>query len=188
MSTSVAAPTENAANPFQKHLIPSESRWVRYVMQKAGEFSRYDNFFTSRALSVACAIAGVVLSLFNTISYLLQAPIRIILNIVTFSPIKLTTDFIQDLVNGALSFAFVSLGVTFVISGLLFPEPIFTNFAPENEETLSGKLEETENDLSTKEKEIEKLVRALNVLSDRVEELEGEQKKAQAPRRWFSRG
>ena len=186
MSTNVAASTENAPNPFQKHLIPSESRWVRYVMKKAGDYSRYDNFFTSRALSVACAIAGVVLSVFNIITYLLQAPIRVILNIVTFSPIKLTTDLVQDLVNGALSFAFVSLGVTFVIAGILFPEPIFTNFAPANEETLLGKLEQQEGELEEMKQTNEKLLRALNVMSEKVEELEGELKRARESRRWFS--
>lgn len=183
MSTNVAAQTEQQ-NPFQRYLIPQESRWVRFVMHQAGEFSRSDNPVTARALSVACAVAGVVLSLFNTISYLLQAPIRVLLNAVTFSPVSLAVNLIQDLKNTTLSFAFVSLGVTFITAGLLFPEPIFTNFAPEEEETLSSVLAKKEKDLEKKDENIERLEKIVEILHKRIIELEA----AAHPRRrgWLS--
>ncbi|NGX48122.1 MAG: hypothetical protein K1000chlam3_01512 [Chlamydiae bacterium] len=131
---------ESEANIFQKYLIPSESRMVRYCMQKAGIFSSCSNFFYAHFVSVGFAVAAVAMSFFNTFSYFLQSPFKIILKIVQFNPIGAVTGFIGDLTNGVRSLVFVSMGVTFIVVGLLFPKAIFTHFAPEYYDSLEARL------------------------------------------------
>ena len=152
MMLNVAAPAE--ITPFQRHLVPESSDWVRFCLQNAGKFSTGDNFFTSRVYSVACAVAAVVFAAFNMISYTLRAPLRVLLNIVEFSPLKALIDLVSDVRDAVLSFLIVSLGVTFVVAGLIFPAPIFTNFAPECIETLQSQIGDLKQSLKERDEEL----------------------------------
>lgn len=131
---------------IQRNLIPEKSRYVRYVMQKAADFGSSDHFFYAHVVSVGLAVAAVVMSAFNALSYLLQTPVKILLNIVQFNPLGLVTNFVMNLGDVAKSLLFVSLGVTLVVAGVLFPAPIFKHFSPEYykpmEQRLKQKLDE----------------------------------------------
>lgn len=131
---------ESEANVFQKYLIPSESRYVRYCMQKAGIYGNRPNFFYSHIVSVAFAIAAVVMSFFNALSYFVRIPLSILLNIVQFEPIGVVIGLINDCTNVIRSLVFVALGVWFIVAGLLFPKPIFFYFAPEYCDSLETRL------------------------------------------------
>ena len=143
-----AAPVKNDLQPnlVQKYFIPDESLKVRYCMLKAAQFGNSDRFFSAHFLSVACVLTAVVFSLFNSFSYVLQIPCKILLNIAQFTPIFIIPSIISDLKSCALSLLFVSLGVTFVVAGCLFPKVIFTHFAPEFCETYETRLR-NENEL-----------------------------------------
>jgi hypothetical protein len=149
------APVAAKSNPnlIQTSLIPEESRNVRYLMIKAKDFSSSENPLVAHLIPAILAAGSVALSAINALSYLLQAPIKILLNIVQFRPLGFFVDFAQDLTNLARSLLFVSLGATLIVAGILFPKPIFTHFAPEYYESLperlkherDQKIEETKN-------------------------------------------
>ncbi len=136
--TPVAA--KSNPNLLQTSLIPEESRNVRYLMIKAKDFSSSENLLVAHLIPAILAAASVALSAINALSYLLQAPFKILLNIVQFRPLGFFLDFAQDLSNLARSLIFVSLGATLVVAGLLFPKPIFTHFAPEYYQSLPERL------------------------------------------------
>lgn len=140
MWQNVDALNNSEGNIFQKYLIPPDSKWTRVVMQKAGDYATKGNFVTSRVVCVSLTICAIAFSFFNMISYFLEAPIKILLNVVRFNPVDLVTDFIGDLVSIIRSWTFVGLGVTFVVAGLLFPQEIFAKFAPEYEISMQDQL------------------------------------------------
>lgn len=123
---------------------------VRYCMQKAGIYGSHSNFFYSHIVSVAFAAGAVAMSFFNTISYFLRAPFNIILNVVQFNPIGAVVGLISDCTNVIRSLVFVSLGVTFIVAGLLFPKAIFSHFAPEYYNDLETRLREEVNLLNNR--------------------------------------
>ena len=196
MSQNVAAKIDSEVNFFQKHLIPPESKWVRFMMHKAGVYSCEGNFVSSRLFSVMSAICAIGMSFFNALSYFLQAPIKILLNIVNFNPIGVVRDFISDLTNVIRSMIFVSLGLTFIVIGLFLPQAIFTHFAPEYDVTPEAKLLseneilkkklESEEELRTKasqktEKSLSILSNHIQELKKEIEELRSEKKKLKKP-------
>lgn len=152
--TLAPAAAKSNLNPLQISLIPEESRNVRYLMIKAKDFSGNENLLVAHLIPAILAAASVALSAINALSYLLQAPIKILLNVVQFRPMGLFIDFAQDLTNLARSLLFVSLGATLIVAGLLFPRPIFTQFAPEYYQSLS---ERQKHELAQKEEENKKL-------------------------------
>lgn len=137
----VSQTISSEANIFQKYLIPSQSHYVRFSMQKAGVFANRSNFFFSHFLSVGCAIAAIALSFFNTFIYLLQAPFRVLLHVVQLSPFRAIFGFLEDLTNVARSLVFVSMGTTFIVAGLFFPKAVFSHFAPEYYDSLEERLD-----------------------------------------------
>lgn len=152
---SAVAAKSNNTNFIQRNLIPEESRNVRYVMQKAAYFGNSDNLFVAHLVSVAFVVMAVAMSAFNAVSYLLQAPIKILLNVVQFNPLGVITDFVQDLGDVAKSLLFVSLGVTLFVVGFLIPGPIFNLFSPEYYEPLEVRLEQQLEEANQKMKELE---------------------------------
>ena len=147
----MAVKTDLGSNIFQRHLIPPDSLNVRYVMQKAGEFGNRDNLFYAHVASVSMAIVAVALSFFNAFSYALRTPFNLVVNILSFSPVKMAEDLVGDLTGMAKSMVFVSLGVTFVVAGVLFPGAIFTHFAPEYSDCIEVRLK---NELKGQRKEM----------------------------------
>jgi len=148
------AAAKSNLNLLQMNLIPEASRNVRYLMIKAKDFSGSENVLVAHLIPAILAATSVALSAINALSYLLQAPIKILLNVVQFRPMGLFIDFAQDLTNLARSLLFVSLGATLIVAGLLFPKPIFTHFAPEYYQSLT---ERQKNELDQKEEENNKL-------------------------------
>lgn len=134
----VAAKSE--PNFFQKKLIPEESRNVRYLMIKAAYFSSSEHLFVAHFVSVTLAVAAVALSAINVLSYLLRIPIKILLNVVQFCPLRLFVDLAQDFVNVARSLLFVSLGVAIIVVGFLLPQPFFSSLAPEYYQSYAERL------------------------------------------------
>jgi len=168
MSSSAPAVSTTSSNFIQRNLIPEDSHYVRYVMQKAAHFGTHDNLLIAHGVSVAFAVLAVALSVFNAISYLLQTPVKILLNIVQFNPIGLVAHPVIDISSCLKSLLFVSLGVTFVVAGFLFPAALFTHFSPEYYEPLEVRLEqklkvaEDENaNLKAKVKHLDDLNRTL---------------------------
>jgi len=175
MSESIAA-LETQGNVFQKYLIPPESKIVIFLMQKAGELGKNKNFFKSRVFSVALVVAAVVLSFFNAISYLLQIPVKLLLNICRFDPVSFVKNFVEDLSSFARSVVFVSLGVTFVVAGFLFPAEVFSHFAPEEEsEALSQRENERLKDQNNQLKKDRDLT--IDAASHLIRDLEKEVQK-----------
>lgn len=163
MSSSAPVGAKNNTNFIQRNLIPEDSRYVRYFMIKAADFGCSENLLFAHVVSVSCAVFAVALSAFNSISYLLQVPAKIILNIFRLNPIRAVTDFVGDLSDMAKSLLFVSLGVTLVAAGLFLPAAIFTHFCPEyyksreerQEEELeraNAKIRELDTELKEKDK------------------------------------
>lgn len=147
MSSAGPAEIDSHYTFWQKSLIPAESVLVRSAMRQAAKWGGSDNFFYSHFLSVACAVCAVVFSFFNGLSYILQIPFKLVLNILRFSPLQAVIDPFLDLRSGSLSFLFVSFGITFIVAGTLFPGPIFTFFAPEYFDSKEEKLEHLNNQL-----------------------------------------
>lgn len=133
------------SNFFQTYFIPTESLLVRGLMQKAGEYSLSNDLYYKHLASVACAVCAVAFSFFNAISYLLQIPLKIPLNIVRFDPMSLFLDPVWDLSNCLRSILFVTFGVTYVAWGILRPSTAFPFFAPPKEKSL----EEINQELAT---------------------------------------
>ncbi|MBS0629937.1 MAG: hypothetical protein JSS30_06945 [Verrucomicrobia bacterium] len=167
-----AVAVESNTNFIQRNLIPEESRNVRYAMQKAAHFGSSSHPFVSHVVSVAFAVMAVVMSAFNAISYLLQAPIKILLNIVQFNPVAVFTDFAMDIGDLAKSLLFVSLGVTLVVAGFLFPGPIFNEFSPEYYEPLEVRLEQQLEQAKAKYEELEEKYHKLQELNARRLDIE----------------
>ena len=165
---------ESEANIFQRHLIPEESRLVRYSMQQAGIYGSRTNVFYAHFVSVGFATTAVAMSFFNAISYFLQIPFRIVLKMVQFNPPGAAIALVEDATNVVKSLVFVSLGATFITAGLLSPKAIFTHFAPEYYDTLEERLKQ-ENSLNQKkiarlEEELSKANQSLDRASFKLEE------------------
>lgn len=137
-----AVAAKSNTNFIQRNLIPEDSCNVRYVMQQAAYYGSSDTLVVAHFVSIAFAVVAVAMSALNTISYLLQAPIKILLNVVQFNPFGLVADFFLDVGDVARSALFVCLGLTLVVAGFLFPKPIFTHFSPEYYEPLEVRLEQ----------------------------------------------
>ncbi len=166
------------ANSFQKYLIPEESMVVRYCMQKAGVFANRSNPFLAHFVSVGFAVAAVAISAFNTISYMLQLPFKILFHVAQFNPYRVVVGAAQDLVNTAKSLVFVTMGVTFIVAGTLFPKPIFTHFAPlyysSLEVRLKSDLKQEQAENKRLQKEVEKLTKAMEAATSRLQTLENQ--------------
>jgi hypothetical protein len=176
---SIAAHRVNEASTlFQKFFIPANSIWVRRAMKHAALYSQEEGFFYSRCVPVSLAIVAVAFSAINALSYLLQAPVRILLNITCLNPIALVEDMLEDLWSFARSLVFVSLGVTFVAAGLLFPVPIFAYFAPDSSEPYEVRLEIENKDLREKnaylEQELDQMKEKMVEVSALLEEGAGQ--------------
>lgn len=181
---------------IQRNLIPEKSRYVRFVMQKAADFGSSSNLFYAHVVSVGFAVAAVVMSAFNAISYLLQTPVKILLNIVQFNPLKLVANFVVNLGDVAKSLLFVSLGVTLVVAGFLFPAPIFKHFSPEYYKPKEQRLEEQLDEAKAEVAEL-KAERALYsernnnidvIIKDNSTEIEGLAKQIEdlkKSKKWF---
>ena len=141
MTAAASVKNETNTNPFQKFLIPVESKWVCYAMRKAGEYGSSGNFIYAHVLSVAIAVSAVALSALNAFLYLIQTPFKCLLNIVRFSPLDLVKNLLIDVASIVQSVVFVSLGVPFVVAGAIFPHAIFSYFAPEYYDTLESSYE-----------------------------------------------
>lgn len=163
----MAAKVDLGSNVFQRHLIPPDSLNVRFVMQKAGEYGNSTNIFYAHVVSVGFAIVAVALSFFNAFSYALRTPFNILVNVLSFSPIQVVKDLAGDLTGVAKSMVFVSLGVTFVVAGVLFPQAIFTHFAPEYSDTVEVRLR---NELEKERKEKQELKTENKHLKDQIED------------------
>lgn len=157
---------EMQSNIFQKYLIPEESHWVRTVLQKAGEWGKSPSILYSRVLTVALAVCAVILSLLNTISYILEIPIKILLNIIHLHPLNLITEFINDISSALRSFFFVSFGVTFIIAGVLFPAVVFPYFAPEDPKNSYRSLQNENLKLKDRMQKIETQIHDLEILRE----------------------
>lgn len=144
---------ETQPNIFQRYLIPEESHLVRIVLQKAGEWGKSKNIFYSRILTVVLAICAVIFSLLNTICYLLQTPVKMLLNIIHLNPLNLIEEFIIDIGSALSSFLFVSFGATFIVAGILFPAVVFPYFSPENTKKSYSQLKYEYQVLKEKYKE-----------------------------------
>lgn len=140
---------------IQRHLIPAESKSVRYCMQKASEMSKREDFATCRLFSIPFVIASIALSFFNSISYLLQIPFITLLNIVRFAPLRLVTDPAIGIVNVARSLLFVGMGIPLILAGLIFPEDVFSRFAPDAIEAGEARLVHENQRLQKKIEELE---------------------------------
>ncbi|NGX60221.1 MAG: hypothetical protein KR126chlam3_01390 [Chlamydiae bacterium] len=160
--TTTPVEIKSNANFFQKNLIPEKSNLVRYCMYKAGVFASHSNIFYAHFASVGCAIAAIAISFFNMLSYFLQPPFKILLNIVQFSPIKSVKNLFFDIANGVQSLVFVSMGMTFVVAGSIFPKAIFTYFAPEYYQTLK---ERNQHEIERNKRKISRLEEENNELS-----------------------
>lgn len=117
-------------NIYQNYFFPGKSVWVRFLVHKAGEYGADSHFFYRRVASVACAVIAVAFSFFNALSYLLQIPLKIPLNIVRYDPVSLVLDPVTDLSNCLRSLLFALYGVHFVAWGILSPSTAFPYFAP----------------------------------------------------------
>ncbi len=167
---SVAAQTvEGEANAFQKYLVPLESSGVRWSMQKAEEFGSSENFIYAHVISVAFAVGAVAMSLINAVSYILLIPCQMLVNVISLSPMSLVTDIFVGITNAAKSLLFVSLGVTFVVVGVFFPDAIFSHFAPVR---LKDRVAFLEKENSRLEKELEKSNELLDIATTTIQELE----------------
>lgn len=140
---------------IQRYLLPAESKSVRYCMQKASEMSEREDFVTRRLFSVPFVIASIALSFFNAISYLLQIPFIILLNVVRFAPLRLVTDPAIDLINVARSLLFVGMGIPLALAGLIFPKDVFSRFAPDAIEAGEERLVHENKNLQKRIQELE---------------------------------
>lgn len=116
---------------IQRNLIPQESLYVRSSMNQAAKMGARDNFFTSRLYPLPFVVAALALSFFNTLSYLLQIPFEILLDVARFQPLRVLTDPVVGLINVARSFLFVGLAVPLIVSAALFPKDVLSRFAPD---------------------------------------------------------
>ena len=129
MSTPVAVSDE--FDLIQRYLIPSDSISVRYCMDAAWQMSRREDPLTKRLFPIPFVVAGVALSFFNAISYFLQIPFITLFNFARMAPVRLLTDPFVQIINTARSVLFIGLGLPLTISGLIFPEAVFSRFAPD---------------------------------------------------------
>ncbi len=118
------------ANFYQLYLVPKDSEKVIWLMRKAGELSKSDSIFQRRFVTVACAVAAVFLSAINAIIYLIRIPFKILVNIVSFTPMRLFTDLINDISDCARSGIFAACGAMYVGAGVVYPAEVFPYFAP----------------------------------------------------------
>jgi len=164
------------ANSFQKYLIPEESMVVRYCMLKAGTYANRSNPFLAHFVSVGFAAASVAISAFNTISYTLQLPFKLLFHVAQFNPYRAILGVGEDLVNTAKSLVFVSMGMTFVVAGILFPKPIFTHFAPlyygSLEVRLEAELEQEKAENERLKSEVDALTKRMETATSRIQTLE----------------
>lgn len=166
------------ANSFQKYLIPEESMVVRYCMQKAGAYANRSNPFLAHFVSVGFAVAAVALSAFNTFSYALQLPFKLLFHIAQFNPYRAVFGVAEDLINTTKSLVFVTMGMTFIVAGTLFPKPIFTHFAPLYYSSLEVRLEaELKQEKAENERlksEVDKLTKGMKTATSRIQTLENQ--------------
>jgi len=139
MSVAAASPNMNF---IQRNLIPEDSCNVRYLMQQAAYYGSSESVLVAHFVSVSFAVFAVAISAINAASYLLQAPIKILLNVVQLNPLGMISDFFLDIGDLGKSLLFVSLGLTLVVSGFLIPGPIFGYFSPEYYEPLETRLQQ----------------------------------------------
>lgn len=147
------------SNLFQRYFIPTESEKVNWLVQKAGTYALSSDVFYKRVISVAYAIAAVALSFFNAISYLLQIPLKLPLNIVRFDLINFVLDPFKDLNSCLRSLLFVTFGMTYIAWGVLTPETAFPFFAPTPERGTND-VQELRNKISRLDKEREALIKS----------------------------
>ena len=163
---------------FQKYLIPvpEESYYICVVMTKAAQCAKSDHFLKAHGASALLATIAVAMSVFNTFSYLLQIPFKVVLNVLALTPHYIIPTLLNDSKNVVLSFVFVCLCSTFIVAALLTPK-IFTNFAPyvpkTREQILEERLKKTEeekkelkNEGTLKQTVIEHLVHINNKVND----------------------
>lgn len=125
---------------IQRHLLPQDSVAVRYCMDQASEMTKRGDFFTKRLFPLPFVVAAVALSFFNAISYLLQIPFITLLNVARLAPLRFLTDPFVCIINTARSALFVGLGFPLLIAGVVFPEAVFTRFAPDAIVAGEGRL------------------------------------------------
>ena len=140
---------------IQRYLLPAESKSVRYCMQKASEMSEREDFVSCRLFSIPFVIASIALSFFNAISYLLQIPFMILLNIVCFAPLRLVTDPVIGIINVARSLLFVGMGIPLALAGLIFPKDVFSRFAPDAIEAGEERLVRDNENLQKRIEELQ---------------------------------
>lgn len=162
-----------APNFFQLYFIPKESWKVRWLVQQAGGFAQSPHFPIRHFLSSACAAAAVALSFFNALSYLLQIPFKIPLNIVRFDPLRLVLDPFSDLGNCLRSFIFALFGTTYIFWGILMPETTFPFFAPPAEKLPEVVIEEYARKNQVLVEENRKLLNQVEQLNEFVDDLMG---------------
>jgi len=134
-------------NVFQRYLVPLESSWVRGTMCQAADSAQSENILVRHVVSTACAVAAIALSTFKTISYMLQIPFQLLLNIVRFDPAGLVFDFARTLSNATRSLLMAAFGATYIASGILFPEEVYGFFKPVSIQTAERALEKKETEL-----------------------------------------
>lgn len=166
------------ANSFQKYLIPEESMVVRYCMQKAGTYASRSNPFLAHFVSVGFAVAAVAISAFNTISYTLQLPFKLLFHVAQLNPYRAVFGVAEDIVNTAKSLVFVTMGMTFIVAGILFPKPIFTHFAPlyysSREVRLESELKQEKAESERLKSEVDKLSKGMEAATSRIQTLENQ--------------
>ena len=159
METSSAV---SQGNFFQRNLVPDESNLVRWVMQNAAEAASSDSYPVSRVLSVAYAISAVVISFFNTFTYLLVTSCRILENVIQFEFSNAFWVLGSGLCDTTRSFILGTLGVIYVVAGAAFPEAIYGVFCPSKlPPTVAQQLGDQVEKLEQEAKELRDQVRTL---------------------------
>ena len=178
--------TLSKPNVFQRYLIPFDSKKVCYLVDKAKDFGCSRNFFYAHFISIALTITAIVFSFFNAISYLLQAPVRILLNVIRLDPLNLLRNFLEDIIDVIRSLFFVSLGISLVVSGFLFPKTIFPYFAPNcNEEEYKDALKKQIYQLENSEKKASEACAVANeIISDLLNENQRLEKELKNKKTW----
>ncbi len=161
-------------NFFQRTLVPADSSLVRGAMREAAKHGTSDNILVRHVVSTAFAVASVALSILNTISYLLQIPVKIVLNIVRFDPKGLVFDFAQSLSDTARSLLMGAFGATYVIGGILFPEEVYGFFKPAVIKTAEDALGKKQKELETALEDNKSLQENADQFLKKAKEIEAE--------------
>lgn len=143
---------------IQKFLIPRESSMILFCMNQASQLSQKVNFFTKRIFPIPFIVVAIPISLINSVSYFLQIPFISILNVIQGAPLRFLTDPVIQIINTARSILFFGLGIPLLISGMIFPEAVYSRFTFESvlsdnvdivneNKTLKIKVENLENAL-----------------------------------------